>query len=364
MLTSDLTELASLISNPVPPRALETATVCGILGDRPSQYAKSPSLWNAAFQSLKLDALFLAWDVEEANLGAVVGCLRQSERILGFSVTVPYKVKILEHLDELDPKARQIGAVNTVARTKDGGWIGYNTDGIGFMKSLPPFFPSLQGLRVLLLGAGGAARSVGFCLAEAIGSGEIIVSNRSKQKAQSLAGEISNFYKNARGIGEEEISAVLPKVDLVVNCTTKGQGGLRQLPGGKVTLLEPYSSLAPASPGVFTAAEEASQGPAFTRRWLESSWADIEENRRRSVERILKTAPRAVAYDLIYSPLESVFLRQARWAGLRTSNGKWMNIAQAADALTEKVCRDLLRRRGGDPAQIERSVFETMAAIW
>ena len=106
----------------------------GIIGDRPSQYAKSPSLWNAVFKALELDATYLAFDVDEPKLKGLCDALRGSERLLGCNVTVPYKVKILEYLDDLDPKARGIGAINTIVRTGDGRLIGYNTDGSGFLR--------------------------------------------------------------------------------------------------------------------------------------------------------------------------------------------------------------------------------------
>src|SRR3972149_6945661 len=108
------------LSNRLDPAAQAHKWIAGIIGDRPSQYAKSPWLWNNTFTTLGLDGIFLPFDVEAAHLPSLLEVLRRSEQVVGFSVTVPHKVEIIKYLDELDPKARQIGAVNTVARTQDG----------------------------------------------------------------------------------------------------------------------------------------------------------------------------------------------------------------------------------------------------
>ena len=369
--TSDLAAVQAQIVNRLDPAAAEAERIAGIIGDRPSQYAKSPSLWNAVFKALRLDAAYLPFDVDAPKLGGLVEALRHCDRLLGFSVTVPYKLAIIEHLDGLDEKARQIGAVNTVARTEDGRLIGYNTDGSGFLQSLTtevihgtaPLVPQPAGVDALLIGGGGAARAVAFYLAEAIETGRLFIANRTHATAASLAGDVSKAYGNARAIGEEEIGDIAPTVGLIVNGSTKGQAGLRKLSGGQVTMMEPYSALASADPARF-AERDAAANADFSHAWLAASLADIERNHHLSWQRALAMPREAAAYDVIYAPLETVFLRHCRLSGHRTTNGKAMNIAQAVDACCDKVCRHLLREHGHDAPDARQRVAEIMAGVW
>lgn len=371
MATGDLSTIQGYLTNKFDPALAGAKRLAGIIGDCPSQYAKSPSLWNAVFQALNLDAVYLPFDVDEPELPGLVRALRQTDRLLGFSVTVPYKVKIIEHLDELDDKARQIGAVNTVVRAEDSRLIGYNTDGSGFLWGLTtpllpgeePLLPDPKGVDVLIIGAGGAARAVAFYLAEAIGDGHLVIANRTRNTAAALAGKVNRTYGNASVVGEDEIVRVASSVGLVVNCSTKGQSGIRKLPGGRVTILEPYSALASANPAVFPE-EDTRQGPEFYRKWFEASLADIERNNRTSAEMALKMPSSVAAYDLIYAPLETVFLRHCRLTGRRVTNGKGMNIAQAVDALFDKVCRSYLQRLGLDSLEVRRRIVHVMCDVW
>ena len=362
-IVSEVEELQQHLVNRLDPVLSQARYFAGIIGDRPSQYAKSPTLWNAAFKSLRWEALFVPFDVNSHQLAGMVTALRRSDRLLGFSVTVPYKVSILEHLDELDPKARQIGAVNTVVRTPEGRLIGYNTDGIGFLRTLSPLFASLRGLTVVMIGAGGAARAVGFYLAEAIGDGALFIANRTRESADSLAREIHSSYRNASALDEKDLPQVAASADLIVNCSTRGQGGIRKLSDGSQTILEPYSCLAPASPVSFRD-ESVPSGEEFHRHWFEQSYPDIERNNRLSAEVVVKIQSSTIGYDLIYSPLESVFLRQMRLTGHRVIQGKQMNIEQAADAFCEKVCRRILSEAGlGAPATFQ-GIVKVMSEVW
>jgi shikimate 5-dehydrogenase len=276
---------------------------------------------------------------------------------------VPYKVAIVEHLDGLDEKARQIGAVNTVVRNEDGRLIGYNTDGSGFLWSLTtPLLPDPKGAEALIIGAGGSARAVAFYLADALGGGRLVIANRSRDTAAALAESVLRVYGAASAIGEEDIGDVISSVTLVVNCSTKGQAGTRKLPGGRATVLEPYSALAAAHPAAVPEAD-ARDAAGFTRTWFAASLADIERNNRASAELALRMSPPAVAYDLIYAPLETVFLRHCRLTGHRTANGKDMNIAQAVDAF-DKVCRAYLRAQGLHNAQTHHDVVQAMRRAW
>jgi shikimate dehydrogenase len=369
-MANDLAAIQAQIVNTLPANAATTARFAGIIGDRPSQYAKSPSLWNAIFKAMKLDAFYVAFDVDEPNIGALTKAMRANERLLGGNVTVPYKVKVMEHLDDLDPKARQIGAVNTIVRTPEGKLVGYNTDGSGFLWSLTkpllvgeqPLLPEPKGVDTLLIGAGGAARAVAFYLAEAIGGARIVIANRNAKAAAALADEVNKAYGNATAIGEDKIAKAIGSVGLVVNSSTKGQYGQRKLAGGKVTMLEPYSSLAAADPATFS---DADAGKAdFQRRWFEATLPDLAKNATDSLDAARKMKADAVAYDLVYAPLETTFLRQARLTGHKTANGKGMNIAQAVDALYSRVCRGWLELQGLANDDTHRRIVQVMCEVW
>jgi shikimate dehydrogenase len=359
------------LANRLDPAADKRERLAGIIGDRPSLYAKSPSLWNAVFEALKLDATYLAFDVDEPKLKGLCDALRRSERLLGCNVTIPYKVKVLEYLDDLDPKACGIGAVNTIVRTDDGRLVGYNTDGSGFLRSLTtplveneaPLLSDLRGTDVLMIGAGGSARAVAFYLADSIGQGELTIANRTAALATALADDVRTTGARVRTIGEADVATAAASAGLIVNCSTKGQAGLRKLPDGHVTVLEPYSSLAPATPATLPEAE-AANAAEFHRRWFAASLADIERNNHASAEAVTRMAPSAVAHDLIYAPLETVFLRQCRLSGRRTANGKGMNIAQAVDALCNKVCRRWFEELGSATPETERRIVRIMSEAW
>jgi shikimate dehydrogenase len=368
-----LDKLQSYVSNRLDPSAVAHKWVAGIIGDRPSQYAKSPSLWNHAFTTLGLDGIFLPFDVDAPNLRSLLEILRQSEHVVGFSVTVPYKVEVIKFLDDLDQKARQIGAVNTVARTQDGKLVGYNTDGQGFLdmltKPLPrqqcPFFEKLEGRHALLIGAGGAARAVAFFLAEALGDkGRLTIANRDSNKARDLVNAVKDTNSsNVDYIAETDIHGTVSTLDLIINATTKGQSGVRRLVGNRATCLEPYSALAPANP-VELDGESFSSESAFYRSWYQQSCPGIEVNVRLANEILAETTMNTAFVDLIYSPLETRTLAMARWSGHRVLNGREMNVRQAADAFVNRVMSPYLTAMGWDLRSTYRRVSEIMGQVW
>lgn len=366
----DIARIQSCIRNTLDREVIGNKRIAGIIGDAPSHYAKSPPLWNAVFRALKMDAIYLPFDVDESRLPELVHALKYSDRVMGGNVTVPYKVKITEYLDGLDEKAEQIKAVNTIVRSEDGRLVGYNTDGKGFLDSIltpqpgqeEPFIESLKGMEVLMIGAGGAARAVAFYLAEHLENGRLLICNRTPESAHSLAEEIKKVFGNVTAIKEEEIRKQAPKVGLIINCSTRGQGGIRKTSDGKITTLEPYSALAPANPA--TIPESPSGEPEFYRDWLSSSLSDIEANNRASLNLALSIPLNVGFCDLIYFPTETVFLRHGRLSGHRTLNGKGMNVAQAADALFHKVCREYFQKLGAYNPETYQRVFEVMYEAW
>lgn len=364
----EFSAIHQLISNRLDESAIGDKSIAGIIGDGPSHYSKSPALWNAAFSQLGMNAIYLPFDVDDAHVGALLRALRISRCFMGVNVTVPHKVRVIDFLDELDADAARIGAVNTVVKNPDGKLIGYNTDGAGFIDSLllpPPgqreaFVQSLDGMDVLLLGAGGSARAVAFHVSDQIGKGKLIIANRTLEHANSLAGEIQQAGRQASAIDETEVPSFSMKIGLIINSTTKGQGGVRKLTDGMATMLTPYSALAPANPPALPNTNDRE----FEKRWRANASADIEANNRRS-EAIAKTIPQQTRfYDLIYHPEETVFLRHARMSGHATMNGKSMIVRQAVLAFCKRICLRQLIDLGKDDGETFQAVTEIMFHAW
>jgi shikimate dehydrogenase len=342
----DITALQGCVSNPLA-SIMTTGKIAGVIGAAPSRYSKSPALWNAAFEAVNIDAVYLPLDVEAANLGEFARILKAADSVLGVNVTVPHKVAITEFLDELDPLAARIQAVNTVVRNQSGRLVGYNTDGAGFAASiLEPqpgqsgaFINNLSGAAVLLLGAGGSARAVAFQLSELLGSGRLTICNRTIKHATSLAAEVRASQLEVIAGGEDEVARWAAEARLIINCTTKGQGG---------SSLQAYSALAPVS-------------------LLDSSRPNetaIAINNDQSLELAGRIAQETRFYDLIYHPEETVFLHHARLTGHKTMNGKAMIICQAALAFANHICSAELRLRGLERPALLPEIIATMYRAW
>ena len=219
---------------------------------------------------------------------------------------------------------------------------------------------SLDGIDVLLLGAGGSARAVAIHLSDHIGKGKLIIANRTVAHAQSLADEINRLGRQALAIDEAAIAAWAPKAGLIVNCTTKGQGGIRKLSDGMATMLAPYSALAPADPPVLA----KNLGDRFEAQWREAARSDVETNNRRSATLAAAIPQETRFYDLIYHPEESVFLHHGRMSGHRTMNGKSMIVRQAVIACCKRICQPQLADLGKDNDATFSQVAEVMYRAW
>jgi shikimate dehydrogenase len=369
-IDGNLTAIQNCITNRLDQSDLAHDRIAGIIGDGPSRYSKSPALWNAGFAHLGIPAVYLPFDVDASRLRDLVSALRNCDRFMGMNVTVPHKVNIMEFLDELDPASRRIQAVNTVVRNPTGRLLGFNTDGEGFIQSISKpqpgqsqcFVASLKGLDVLLLGAGGSARAVAYHLSDHLEDGRLIISNRTMEHAVSLAAEIQQLGRHGLAIGEADVAAWAPKVGLIVNSTTKGQGGLRRLSSNEVTDLEPFSSLASASAPVlrsFSGSEAA-----VRQRCRELASAAIATNIKTSTE-IAASVPKGVGfYDLIYHPEETLFLSHGRLTGHRTINGKAMIVNQAVIAFCQLICGADLKTRRIDIPETEKQLLEFMHHAW
>ncbi|HEK9101441.1 shikimate dehydrogenase [Bacillus pfraonensis] len=190
----------------------------GVIGN-PIGHSLSPLMHNDAFKNLNIDAHYHAFLVEEDTLGEAVTGLK-ALGVSGFNVTTPHKVSIMKYLDEIDPLAKQIGAVNTVVH-RDGKLIGYNTDGIGYVRSLQSISKEpLYQKRILLLGAGGACRAIYFSLADA-GVKEIDIANRTVEKAtQLIAGCQEKITSHALSL--EQATEEQGNYDIIIHTTTIG----------------------------------------------------------------------------------------------------------------------------------------------
>ena len=165
--------------------------VCGIIGD-PVEHTMSPVMHNAAFKIMGLDYIYIPFQVKSMELRKAVEGIR-GLNIRGMNVTVPHKVSILQFLDQLDPLAEKIGAVNTIIN--NGGILtGCNTDAFGFLRALHEKVIDPAGKRVLLLGAGGAARAIGCILAQE--KAQLTILNRKQELswAENLAKRLTHNY--------------------------------------------------------------------------------------------------------------------------------------------------------------------------
>lgn len=256
---------------------LNTQTVLyGVFGS-PVMQSKSPLMLNRAFAVAGINAAYAAFEVSPRNLAAAVAGIR-ALGFRGINVTIPHKVEVMEYLDEIDESAQMIGAVNTIVN--DGGRLtGYNTDGIGYVRSLREetgFVP--DGKRIVVLGAGGAARGIVHSLARA-GAREIVIANRTANRATELAAALAAAGV-IRGIGMEALPEACAACDLLLNTT---QVGMRPLLG--------QSPLDP---------------------------------------KLLR--PQMLVSDIIYNPRETLLLREALNRGAAVHGGLGMFIHQGAYA--------------------------------
>jgi|RhiMetdeSRZDD1v2_1073273.scaffolds.fasta_scaffold23278_9 shikimate dehydrogenase len=193
-------------------------TYC-IIGD-PVQHSLSPVMQNSAFSALGINSSYISFRVPSRELKTSIESLK-SIGIAGFNVTIPHKISILAYLDGLDKTASKSNAVNTV-KNEGGKLIGYNTDLYGFIQPLYKRNIDFKGLKILILGAGGAAYAIVTALSYEKEIDEIIIVNRSSQNASIL---VQHGLKLGLNIHKEDFNN-LPKIalesDLIVNATSIG----------------------------------------------------------------------------------------------------------------------------------------------
>jgi len=273
----------------------------GIIG-HPVAHSLSPVFQAAAFAHCGLDVTYERWDTPAAQLAGRVSSLRETA-VLGANVTVPHKEAVIPLLDELGGQSARMGAVNTIVN-RDGRLFGFNTDGPGFVAALrneASFEPA--GKKVLLVGAGGAARGIAFALSEARAA-EVAISNRTAGRAEAVAGEIG------RPVSAVPWDSPVGGYDCVVNCTSVGMHG----------------------------------GP-------DPDGVPFE---------VASARPGCLVVDIVYAPEDTPLLRSAKAAGLVTLGGlpmliyqgalafeHWTGIPAPVDVMFQAARTELARRAGG-----------------
>jgi shikimate dehydrogenase len=301
------------------------APYAAIIGESPSMGARSPALWNATFQAFGIGAAMHPMDVTGSNLGALMAALRDDGRFIGGAVTMPHKVAVMAYLDELEPEAERIGAVNCIYRRGDG-LVGANTDGAGALATLQAAVSRLDGMKVLLLGTGGVGAAAAVYVARALGpTGTLYLANRTRAARDNLAQRIGLpgvvQLVETWPVRED----VLDTLDVLINCTDIGFGAMRTDEGGRYTtrFVTPLGNI----PEVRSAAPESEALSDYIRK----AAALIADNIQASV-RALSLMKNSLVFDVIYQPKTTMLLSLAARADLKTLNGLPMNLEQAVIA--------------------------------
>ena len=249
--------------------------VFAVIGD-PIEHTLSPTMHNAAFEHLKLDFVFVAFRVTPDELeNAIQGA--RALGIRGLNVTMPHKSSVTEFLQEADPAVKFLKACNTVLNQR-GRLMGFNTDGVGAVKALKSNGVDLAGKKVLLLGAGGAAKAIAFSLTKEVN--ELCILNRDVVKARELASVLAPFGREVVGdeLSSSRIQQELRDSDMLINATSVGMS-----PNESESVVDPD--------------------------WLK---------------------PSLCVMDIVYNPVETRLVRIARGAGAKVINGVEMLLYQGA----------------------------------
>jgi shikimate dehydrogenase len=272
---------------------------CGVIGN-PVEHSLSPAIHNAAFRKLGLNYVYLAWKVD-AIADAIKG-LRALGNFRGASVTIPHKVSAAPFLDDLEPTARHIGAINTIV-AKQGRLIGYNTDATGSVRALKEGGVTLKGQRIVILGSGGAARAIAFALAAESGADKLTVLGIDDKERRTLASDLRSKTTVAieeAFLDDSTLGRIVPEAQILIHCTPVGM-----------------------SPKV-----DATSVPASLLH------------------------PGLTVMDIVYTPRDTKLLADARGAGCRTIPGLEMFLNQAAaqfELWTDQPA----------PVEVMRSVLES-----
>lgn len=250
--------------------------VCGVIGN-PIEHTLSPTIHNAAFEALKLDFAFLPFKVRAAEVGNAMSGVR-AFGIHGLNVTMPHKKTVIKYLDEIDPVVKAIASANTILN-KDGRLLGFNTDGIGALNALKQNGVEPRGKKVLLLGAGGAAKAIAYALSQE--ADELVILNRTANLAKELAILLKQKFNKkitADALSSIAIKDSLADANVLINATSVG--------------MKPDANQTPVAP-----------------QWLK---------------------PDLAVMDIVYNPFETKLAKDAKEAGAKVVSGVEMLIYQGA----------------------------------
>lgn len=194
---------------------------CGVIG-KPVGHSLSPAIHNAAFRTLGLNFVYLAWQVD--TIGDAVKGLRALGNFRGASVTIPHKVAAMQFLDHVEPTAKRIGAINTIVSEK-GELTGYNTDATGALRALREGGVELKGRHIVVLGSGGAARAIAVALTAESGADKLTLLGIEDLERTRLAQDIrsvGSVMVEDSSLDEAALRRVLPDSHVLIHCTPVG----------------------------------------------------------------------------------------------------------------------------------------------
>lgn len=249
---------------------------CMVIGD-PIGHSLSPAIHNAAFHTLGLDYVYLASRVRD--VAPVLAGMRALENFRGMSITIPHKISAMEHVDVIAPVDRAIGSINTVIN-EDGKLLGFGTDGPGALKALTDAGVEMDHRQVLMLGAGGAARAVAFTLANQTRLQKLTILDIEDTLRDQLSADLKNgtcAAIDARPFSDDALASTMAEADVIVHCTPVG--------------MHPKTDASLIPPELFR------QGQAV--------------------------------FDIVYTPLETRLLAEAKARGLKVISGVDMFVNQA-----------------------------------
>ena len=278
--------------------------VCGLIGN-PVKHTLSPLIHNTLAHMLGIDLVYVPFEVKEENVGDAIRGAKALD-IFGLNVTIPHKSAVIPYLEEIDPLAKGIGAVNTLVRIENGGFKGYNTDMTGLYHAMTDEDVVLEEKKIIILGAGGVARPAAF-LCGSKGASEIYILNRTYDRALEVADEVNRALAE---LGTEE---------KLTSDGLKADGGVADiekkviampLSDYKKLLLEgeKYIVLQCTSVGLFPD--------------VNSAVIEDEEFYRHV----------SYAIDMVYRPVNTKFMRLAAKAGAKSFSGLKMLLYQGIDA--------------------------------
>ena len=251
--------------------------LCAVIGN-PVSHSLSPAIHNAAFEFLDLDFIYLACPVD--NVKDALAGMRAIENFRGLSVTIPHKTEVMKYVDDIAAVDRNIGSINTVIHEQDK-LIGLGTDGSGALKALGDSGVEIDGKNILMLGAGGAARAIAFSLAQKTKLGELSILDVNEALLQGLTTDLktgTDAVIKSELLTDGTVAAAMESADIIIHCTPVG--------------MHPNVDASLIPPALFR--------------------------------------PEQVVFDIVYNPLETRLLANAKSRGLRIIPGVEMFINQAA----------------------------------